>query len=222
MFKRLRKAAWLLQPSRVHGFLRTLPKQATILDVGCGSSSAARYKRTIPSAYYVGLDVGDWHQTEASKNMMDEYLVVPSEEFASAIEAMPRHFDAVISSHNIEHCEDPPAVLEAMIRALKPGGRLYMAFPSEASAEFPSRAGTLNFFDDPTHRKLPSYQEILQRLRADGLIVERAYERYRPALPYVAGALLEPYSATVKKVDSYGASWAFWGFESLIWARREA
>lgn len=78
------------------------------------------------------------------------YRLAAPEEFALAISEFGG-MDAVVSLHNIEHCDDPAAVLAAIGRALVPGGRLYLALPCEASARFPRRRGTLNFFDDTTH-----------------------------------------------------------------------
>lgn len=222
MLKRLRVLAWRLHPGRVHGFLQSLPPGALVLDVGCGNDSAQRLKRTRPDIHYVGLDVGDYHQSETSKGLMDEYVVVPPSDFAAAIAGMPGRFDAVVSSHNIEHCDDPPAVVDAMTKALKPDGRLYMAFPSAKSVTFPSRRGTLNYYDDPTHRAVPDFSKIVAALQAAGLEIERKHAQYRPLPLYLAGALYEPVSARRRSIDSLGASWSYWGFESIIWARRPA
>lgn len=191
-----------------------------MLDVGCGNASASYIKSLRPDVHYVGIDVGDYHQTPDSKSMMDEYIVSDPKKFADTIISLGARFDAVISNHNLEHCDDQSSTLRAMGTVLKDRGELYLAFPSEASVRFPRRAGTLNFYDDDTHQAVPSWTSIIQALGDQGLAVKFSRRRYRPLILFVLGALLEPWSAKKRQIDRWGASWAFWGFESVIWARR--
>lgn len=114
----------LLYPHGRYLFLRSLKNSPNtrILDVGCGNRSPENVKSILDKVYYVGIDVGDYNQTSASKSCADEYHIVSGEEFACAIENYKDSFDAVISSHNIEHCEEPERVLRAMAASLKTGG----------------------------------------------------------------------------------------------------
>jgi SAM-dependent methyltransferase len=201
-------------------FILALPRGATVLDVGCGNASASYIKELRPDIYYVGIDIGDYHQTNDSKSQMDEYVVADPARFAEAIVALGARFDAVISNHNLEHCDDQPSTLTAMASVLKTGGRLYLAFPAEETLTFPTREGTLNFKDDDTHQAMPCWSEVIATLRAAGLAVDVAEQRYRPPLFFVVGAVIEPWSARRRRIDRWGASWAYWGFESVIWARR--
>lgn len=216
----LRNLAWLLRPDHKLAFLLSLPPNAAILDVGCGNNSAKRAKRARPDLRYVGLDIGDYNQAAESKEAMDRYVLNTPARFAEAIKEIGECFDGVISAHNIEHCNEPFEVIAAMCAVLKPGGRLYLSFPTEDSVNFPSRHGTLNFHDDPTHRDVPRWEAIKTALEDAGMTLDRAVQRSRPIPFMVAGMLLEPVSALRKKVDRYGAAWAWWGFESIIWARR--
>ncbi len=50
------------------------------------------------------------------------------------------------------------------VRKDRPDEMLYLSFPCEASVRFPGRVGSLNFFDDPTHRKPPRWQGVLDVL----------------------------------------------------------
>lgn len=201
-------------------FILGLPQGGKVLDVGCGNASASYIKSLRPDIYYVGIDVGNYHQTPDSMSQMDEYLVSDAREFADTIAGLGPRFDAVISNHNLEHCDDQSSTLRAMAAVLKGRGKLYLAFPSEATENFPRRDGTLNFYDDDTHQAVPSWTDVLTELRSAGLTVDIARRRYRPPLLFVAGALLEPWSALNRRIDCWGASWAFWGFESVIWAHR--
>jgi hypothetical protein len=110
------------------------------------------------------------------------------------------------------------AVMAAMAQALRPGGRLYLAFPSEASVGFSHRRGTLNFFDDPTHQHVPRRDFVLQQ----NLGIAFARARYRPVLLALAGLVLEPLSWLTGRNDPLGASWALHRFESVLWAERPA
>jgi hypothetical protein len=107
-----------------------------------------------------------------------------------------------------------------MVRTLKPGGRMYLSFPCEASSRFPHRRGCLNFCDDPTHQNLLPWHSIIEELAKLGIVFEFKARRYRPLALAVMGLLYEPLSAIRKEVATNGATWALYGFESVIWARR--
>lgn len=217
-----KRIAGLLRPNNKTAFILSQKNGAKIFDIGCGNSSAEQIKSINPTIYYCGIDVGDYNQSENSFASMDRYICVTSDEFANSILNVGEKFDAVISSHNIEHCDDPNSVIDAMCAVLNPKGLLYFSFPSEATINFPSRRGTLNFRDDPTHQDIPKFDHIIQRLQQNGMVLEVVNKRNRP-LPYVlAGLLLEPWSALTKQVDRAGAIWALWGFETVIWARKPA
>lgn len=188
-----------------------------MLDVGCGNDSPLAFKTIRPDLYYAGLDVGDHNHSVDANTVADEYVIVAADDFAAAISRFSAPFDAIVSAHNLEHCNEPEVVLANIAGALAPGGRLYLSFPSEASAHFPSRNGCLNFFDDPTHNRLPSFEGVLTSLRDGGLNIEYASRRYRPLVKFVQGLVLEPYSRTKNRVMP--GTWALYGFETVIWAR---
>lgn len=194
-------------------------KKAKILDVGCGNGSPRRVKMVAPDCYYVGVDVSDYNNTNATLAFADEYMLFDPEHFAEGIAGLSEQFDAVLSSHNIEHCNHPKETLCAMCGRLKKGGRLYLAFPSEASADFPSRKGTLNFYDDPTHRWLPQYDDVVQQLKANEMEVIFASKQYKPCAFRILGGVMEPFSRWKKQVLK--GTWAYWGFETVIWAEKK-
>jgi SAM-dependent methyltransferase len=202
------------------GFLRTLPPGSALLDVGCGNGSPHWFKAKRPDLYYVGLDIGDYRQFGKPSEVADEYILVPPEQFASSIEKMTGRFDAVVSSHNIEHCAEPMRVFQAMLAALKPGGRLFLSTPCSASTGFPHREGTLNFFDDPTHVAPVELSDLIAACRSGAAEVEYVRERYRPFLLALKGLFIEPTCYLTRKVSFDGATWALYGFESIIWVRK--
>lgn len=209
-----------LRPRGKLAFLRSLPSGASVLDVGCGNNSPRDAKVLRPDLVYTGLDVGDYNQQDSIR-YADAYVVVPPAGFANAIRANAGRMDAVVSSHNLEHCDDPGAVLHAMAVALRPGGRLFLAFPCEESVHFPSRRGTLNFFDDATHQAVPRWEPVVDTLRACGLTLVYANRRYRPTLLATLGLALEPLGWLLGRNMPGGSTWALYGFETVIWALRE-
>ena len=211
-----------LRPRGKDAFVRDLPTHARVFDIGCGNRSPQRVKAVRPDVYYVGIDVQDYAQSTRSLGMADEYRVTSPDGFLGALAEERLTMDAVISSHNLEHCADPGAVIACIAGALKHGGRLYLSFPSEASVGFPSRRGSLHFNDDPTHVQVPRWAEVQRRLNDAGLDLAFAAPRYRPWGPALIGALLEPWSRITRRVMPLGSTWALWGFESVIWAVKRA
>jgi SAM-dependent methyltransferase len=202
-------------------FLSSLEINVHVLDVGCGNNSPAYFKWLRPDFHYTGIDVGDYNQSGDPKAVADEYIIVRPEEFAVAIERCKDSMDAVVSAHNLEHCDEPQRVLIAMADALKLGGRLYLSFPCEQSVGFPNRAGSLNFYDDGTHTAAPPvWQEVLDTLTSRGCHFDFRAKRYRPFPLALKGLMLEPISALRRQVIDDGSTWALYGFESVIWATK--
>ena len=209
---------------RRHGkeaFICSLGSRAKLLDVGCGNNSPIRAKQCVADLHYTGLDISDYNQNAGSLQSADVYLVTTPLHFAQEIEALKESFDGVVSSHNLEHCLEPERVLRAMCAAVRRGGRMYVSFPSEASVRFPRRKyNTLNFFDDPTHVLPPKLVEVVRVIEGAGLAIEFQCARYRPVLPMLAGFVLEPVSYATQRAMPFGTTWAMYGFESVIWAKR--
>lgn len=211
-------ASWLRRRGK-QAFLKSLPAGARVLDVGCGNNSPRDAKVLRPDIFYTGLDVGDYNQQD-SLRYADAYAVVPPADFAAAIAAHAGTMDAVVSSHNLEHCDDPAAVLRAMAAALRPRGQLFLAFPCEASVGFPRRRGSLNFFDDATHQAVPRWDAVTENLNACGIKFTFATRRYRPPLLAAVGLALEPAARLLGRNMPAGSTWALYGFETIIWGRR--
>lgn len=188
--------------------------------MGCGNDSPRVAKALRSDIYYVGVDVADHGHSVDPNQVADEYIVAPPDQFDGAIAALPATFDAVISAHNLEHCNNPDSVLRNMVRTLAPGGRMYLSFPSEASVNFPNRDGCLNFFDDPTHNTVPQFDRVCQTIQDAGLKIEFAARQYRPLVKRIQGLLMEPWSRARRRVMP--GTWALYGFETVIWARRAA
>ena len=203
-------------PLGYRAFVRQLVPGARVLDVGCGNNSPYKIKSQRPDIHYTGIDIVNYNQT--TPMLADDYRIVDAGEFAVSIRALPHSFDAIICSHNLEHCLEPAAVIDALGSVLKPGGVLYLSFPGEHTLAFPSRSGGLNYYDDPTHREPVQFEGVLGRLRAAGCEITVAEPRYRPGVLWFIGLLQEPLSRLMRR--TLAATWFFYGFESVIWARK--
>jgi len=218
---RKRLTSWAktqVSPYSKFAFISKCRPGSRLFDVGCGNGSPSYTKSLRPDIYYVGLDVMDLGHAADPRTVADEYMITTPELFAARVAERHDEFDDVISAHNLEHCSQPVEVLRAMTRALRRGGRLMLAFPSAASVRFPSRAGCLNFYDDPTHSEVPDFASVIGILRDEGMEITFSARRYRPLLKLIGGAMLEPISRMRRRV--LWGTWALWGFESVIWARR--
>lgn len=197
---------------KVH-FLTRLRKDSVILDVGCGNNSPNLVKSILPHSIYTGIDIGDYNQTMPNK--ADHYILTTPEKFASQIETFNEHFDAVLSSHNLEHCNDRYATFKAMLRATRVGGKVYVSFPSAPSIYFPRRQGTLNYFDDPTHKDVPpDFDRLLSISMEYGFETIFATRSNRPFLSSLLGLIVEPISRVRRQV--LRGTWQYYGFEAVM------
>lgn len=93
----------ILRPWGKSAFLLSLPHHCRVLDVGCGNNSPYKTKKLCPKCYYTGIDISDYNQTEL--NCADQYVILNPEKFAEGIRTLGSAYEAVISSHNLEHCD---------------------------------------------------------------------------------------------------------------------
>jgi SAM-dependent methyltransferase len=92
-----------------------------VLDAGCGGQ--LRYF-DIDDAYVVGIDVDQAaldRNTDADEKILGDIQSYP---LPSA------SFDAVVCSDVIEHLPNPQAALANLFDAVRPGGRIHLAFPN--------------------------------------------------------------------------------------------
>ncbi len=208
-----------MKPRGKYYFINSIVPNGRVLDVGCGNNGPYSLKTKRPDLYYVGLDIGVYNQTTDYARYADEFILTEPQNFAKKIEEYPNTFDAIISTHNLEHCDDYVGVTLAMIKALKQGGTIYIAFPCEASVNFPKRIGTLNFYDDSTHKNLIPYSSFISLLKDNGLEIIFSARRYRPWMLFVMGLLCEPICRMTHRLAR--GTWSLYGFETIIVARKK-
>jgi hypothetical protein len=83
-------------------------------------------------------------------------------------------------AHVIEHLYNGDEVLKALLPKLKPRGFFYIEYPGKKSLNLPSMNGTLNFYDDPTHVRVYSVEELKKIFEAAGCKVLRSGTRRNP------------------------------------------
>lgn len=206
----------LVSPLGKNPFIQSIIPNGKVLDIGCGNDSPYIVKTLRPDLHYVGIDVGIYNQTTECNAYADRLLIVAPDEFHAKIAEFSNEFDAVICSHNLEHCNDYLATTAAMISALKTAGKIYISFPCAASVHFPTRKNCLNFYDDPSHVNLIQYTAYLAVLQDLGVDVLFATPRYRPAALFLIGLMCEPFCRLLNKQAPAGGTWALYGFETII------
>ena len=220
-----RIANMLISRGRTAFLLKYFKNGNAILDCGCGNNCSHIIKSICPSSHYTGIDVCDYDQS--LHGSADKYIAAKPETFTDKIMEMPDSFDIVISSHNLEHCDYREKTLTAICSALRAGGFLYLSFPAENSVNFPCRKGTLNYYDDKTHKDLPpDYKKTIEMLKANNMEIIYAVKSHKPVLFFILGAIIEPVSGMLKRLLSpwalFGrATWSYYGFESIIWAKKK-
>lgn len=145
-----------------------------ILDIGCGNKSPTVTKRWFPGCHYAGADIQHYNLSQADLAAMDEFFLLGGD--GPGYGAIPdASYDFVILNHVVEHMTDPGPILATLCRKLKPGGYIWIAFPSLRSLSLPSSVDeTLQFCDDPTHVHVPNVREIANILLANGVRVLHA------------------------------------------------
>jgi 2-polyprenyl-3-methyl-5-hydroxy-6-metoxy-1,4-benzoquinol methylase len=103
-YARTKKAKYFLEP---------IPKDAHILEVGCGSGWVGEYLRSGGWTHYLGLDVGP--PADLVGNILDW----------QELGLKPESFDVIIAFEVVEHVD----CFQACYELLKPGGRLLLTSP---------------------------------------------------------------------------------------------
>ena len=105
----------------VQSFAANLPRQARVLDAGCGEGD---YRPRFGGCIYVGVDsaVGDpgW-----------DYSRLDAQADLAALPLKTASFDAALSVVVLEHTPQPAKALCEIARVLKPGGRLLLVVPQQ-------------------------------------------------------------------------------------------
>lgn len=136
-------------------------KKDTILELGCGSGAVLNALLPYGCKLIVGLD---WLETSVTltKKRAGNLLAISGD--AKKLPFCDETFTKLIMQHLIEHFKDTVKVIQEWKRVLKPGGKLTLATPNRL---FPHQ----EWFDDPSHYKIFTEDELSHILESAGLVV---------------------------------------------------
>ena len=162
----------LVKPFRIVKIQKYCKKEdLTILDVGAGSHSASITKEWIPKCKYHGIDISkNYYNDEEDFQLMDEFYEMDLTKLDFDI-IPDDFFDVIVMSHIIKHLHNGDKVIQKLLPKLKTEGVIYIEYPSQRSTKLPSMKETLNFYDDPTHCRIFSLNEIYNLLKTNNLKV---------------------------------------------------
>lgn len=197
---------------------------ARILDVGCGNKSPTVTKKWFPDCNYAGADIQRYNNSDADLAAMDEFFLLGAD--GTGYDAIPEaSYDLVILNHVIEHMATPEPIVAELCGKLKPGGYMWIAFPSKRSLTLPHSVDeTLNFYDDPTHVRVPDLDAIVKTLAANGVEVIHRGRSREGFLTSVADVFKLSKRLLVKAVTgrfSGRGMWYILGFEDHVFGRRK-
>lgn len=195
-----------------------------ILDIGCGNGSPSAAKRWFPGCYYAGADIQRYNNRDEDVAAMDDFFLVGSD--GSGYSAIPdSSYDFVILNHVLEHMAEPGPILAALCAKLKPGGYLWIAFPSLRSLSLPhAEDETLQFCDDPTHVYLPDIREVANILLAHGVKVLHAGRSREGFFTTLSDMFKLPKRLLKRLVTgkfSARGMWYLLGFEDHVFGQRK-
>lgn len=128
-YEQLQQHDWYYQEHKPeYDFAKKLVKEGdSVLEVGCGKGV---FGKLLPkNTYYYGLE---FNQIAAEKARMAG-LNVEINSIENHAAKNLNTYDVVCHFQVLEHVTNPRGFLEACVQALKPGGRLIVAVPSEDS-----------------------------------------------------------------------------------------
>lgn len=157
------------QPGYYRDLTRHFPKDACLLDLGCGTGWLADH---FPN--YTGID-GSPEAVDAARALG---RTVTLGDLESPLPFKDAAFDGVVLKDVLEHVVSPVDLVREAHRVLRPGGRVFASSPDAQRW----------MWDDYTHRR-PFTRISYQHLFADqGFEVERvAYESVMPGIGIVSG-----------------------------------
>jgi len=204
---------------------RFIPKQFksnafNLLDVGAGSHSATKTKKQYPLCNYYGIDITkSYENDEADFNAMSGFYQMDLTQLNFS--EIPDHFfDVIVMSHIIEHLHNGDQVIEGLMPKLKENGYVYIEYPCKASTKLPSMKRTLNFYDDPTHVRIYSTDEVSGVLNKSG--VQTLKSGRRRYWPYILLLPLTLVTETLKYgFVPGGVFWDITGFAEYVFAQKK-
>lgn len=159
-----------------------LPANARVLELGSGAGHFVRH------AVARGWEVHALEPAEApAQRLAREARVTVHRAAAESLDVPAGSFDAVFAWMVLEHLEDPPAVVRAIRRALRPDGYFVFSVPNAGCWEFTAFRTHWYALDVPRHLWHWTPATLRRLLATSGFTVERVH--HQKVLKNVTGSL---------------------------------
>ena len=205
------KFSFLRRSFGVHSF--------SLLDVGSGNHSASKTKKLFPNCKYHGLDMDKTYNNDVHDfAVMENFYEVDLTSLDLSI-VPNKYFDGIWMAHVIEHLTNGDQVLVKLLEKLKPGGYFYIEYPGINSTRLPSMKGTLNFYDDSTHVRIYSVNELKEIFEKNGctLISSGIRRNWFYILAFPIRAVQSLFSKGYVQGNVF---WDILGFAEYLWVKK--
>lgn len=141
--------------------LVVLPK-GKLLDIGCGSGNMLKLAKQL-GWDVTGLEI----DPNAVKAAREQGLNVIEGGYHN-LQQFSASFDCVICSHVLEHVHQPLALLDLLVKVLKPQGVLLLSLPNAKSHVRSKFGGSWRGLEAPRHLAIPALQQLIFLLQTKG------------------------------------------------------
>jgi SAM-dependent methyltransferase len=155
--------------SRARHLTRGLKAGARILDVGCGDGRLLRNFQQAGRYELHGIELPG-RAAERAGRIPGMQLHIGTLEAAGLPDAF---FDLVTLVHVFEHLPAPRATLDHLANLMRPGGRLFLAFPNITSWQARAYRGDWFHLDPPRHLSLVPPRMVVAHLESKGFRLVR-------------------------------------------------
>lgn len=176
--------------------LRSLPRDLSVLDVGCGSGVHGAELARAHGHRVVGVDLSAQSIAKAQTRLAEAYVADVTKPELYPFFGL-RKFDVIVFSDILEHLYDPAQVLTSHYQLLAPGGHVLISLPNVAiwNVRLSIMAGRFQYQDtgtlDRTHIRFFTRATFRKFAREAGLAISSS--RITPGI-------LRPFVPLIKKV----------------------
>ena len=194
-YARYEMSAWLLRQ------LREVPKEACVLDFGCGFGQVIQALKALGYSRTEGADI---EPAAIAHGMASGHIVSDLRASDDFFEARRGQFDVIIAQHVLEHIAKGEVVhtVQRLRGLLRPNGKLIVAVPNGQAF-----TGAYWAYEDVTHETLYTAGSIYHVLRAGGFSDVQFLD-----IDCTAG--LGPVKATIRR-----AGWSLFSFYYKLMCR---
>lgn len=201
-------------------FVDFIPKSnVNVLEIGIGNNSPKIFKKLYPNYVYHGIDRNlDYNLDKESIRSIDRFFELDLE--MNNLQQVPNnYYDFIIASNVIEHVERGEEIVDLACSKISNKGYFYIEYPREESKKFPSMKGTLNFYDDVTHKRSYDIERLREIFIKNGFAIIR-YGVKRDVLRIIGIPFM-----IIKSIIQLGyirgsVFWDLLGFANYILAKR--